>query len=172
MILSDTQIAALLEKGLIVNGYEGKDISPASLDLHLGDELFVEGISDDCQWTLLPGFKSKSQDNPYFMDPNEFVLIATREVVQIPLSCAGEIKIRSSAARKGYTNALATWCDPGFRGAVTLELKNYSRVAKLPLYPGLSVGQLILHRLETPSSKGYCGRYQGDLGTSAAKEEI
>jgi deoxycytidine triphosphate deaminase len=58
------------------------------------------------------------------------------------------------------SHALAGWIDNGFKGVLTLELKNYSRFNKIPIYPTMRVGQLILEKTNTPE-KSYSGKYAG-----------
>lgn len=175
-VLVDHQIKSLCEQGL-VNPYDKSLINPSSLDIRLGNNLIVH-IKGDGFFTRLwkklrkreqdivrPHHKTISishctKDNPYILEPNEFVLAETLEYLTVPTNIAIELKLKSSRAREGLSHALAGWVDNGFYGVLTLELKNYSTRKPVFIYPTLRIGQLIIHSTEEPTTP-YQGKYSG-----------
>lgn len=158
MILSDTDIAALLQlHPPLVEGADLNHLGPCSLDLHLGDQLLIEALGWD---EMMPYDMSIK---PYILAPGEFVLAATKEVINMPPTHCGELALRSTAARMGLDHHLAAYIDAGFQGTITLELHNAKRYQGIELRPGMRVCQLIVHRLSRPVARSYqeVGNYQG-----------
>jgi deoxycytidine triphosphate deaminase len=92
----------------------------------------------------------------------------------------------SSLGRLGLiVHATAGFCDPGWRGTLTLELNNLTRVP-IKLYPGLPIAQLSFLSLDRPALRPYGSpglgshyqgqraatesRYEGDRRTAAASD--
>jgi dCTP deaminase len=168
MILSDTSLKSLALNGL-VNPFLADNLQGSSIDLTLGDTIKVE---------LPTGCEDKWRDHEikdtYAMAPGEFVLAHTAEMVNIPEGCAAMVLLRSSAARAGYEHSLAGWCDPGFRGQLTLELRNNLRHHRLPLQAGMRLCQLIVHKLDEQAVNyyGLKGNYQGQTGVTASNDNF
>lgn len=150
-VLVDYQIKSLCEQGL-VNPYDESLINPSSLDIRLGNNLIIDDEITD--------ISHHTKDNPYILEPNEFVLAETLEYLTVPANIAIELKLKSSRAREGLSHALAGWVDNGFYGVLTLELKNYSTRKPVFIYPTLRIGQLIIHSTEEPTTP-YQGKYSG-----------
>lgn len=150
-VLVDHQIKSLCEQGL-VNPYDESLINPSSLDIRLGNNLIIDNEILD--------ISHHTKENPYVLEPNEFVLAETLEYLTLPTNTAIELKLKSSRAREGLSHALAGWVDNGFYGVLTLELKNYSTRKPVFIYPGLKIGQLIIHSTEEPTTP-YKGKYSG-----------
>jgi len=112
---------------------------PASIDLRLLDEVELE--------------------------PGEFTLASTYETVRMPDHCVGFINGKSSNARCGLLVEAAGLVDPGFTGAITLELFNLSS-ERLWLKEGLRVCQLSVCLLDRPTDLPYhvVGHYNGQSG--------
>jgi len=67
---------------------------------------------------------------------------------------------------------LAGYCDPGWHGSVlTLELHNSRRFFNIGLWPGMKIGQMVFHRLETIPDRTYAitGRYNNDSTVTASR---
>ena len=61
----------------------------------------------------------------------------------------------SSLGRLGLiVHATAGFCDPGWKGTLTLELNNLTRVP-IKLYPGLEIAQLSFMTLDRPAQRPY-----------------
>src|SRR3990167_6104198 len=102
MILSDGTLHARLNE-LIVEYADHTLVNPASIDIRIGETGKVEIMSDKF---VHIEFSSYTAENPYWLYPGEFMLIATLENFSVPLDCAMELKLKSSRAREGYNHSL------------------------------------------------------------------
>lgn len=153
-LLVDSHIETLCLNGLI-SPYISDHINPSSLDICIGNTALIETVVG----LIEHDFSQYTSDNPYLLEPNEFILVGTLETFNLPSNICADIKIKSSRAREGLSHALAGWVDCGFNGVLTLELKNYTRYRKIPIYPGLRVAQLVLYKTDTPDKDYSSGRY-------------
>src|SRR5204863_114923 len=81
-------------------------------------------------------------DEPFVIHPGEFVLGRTLEWVELPDDVVARIEGKSSLGRLGLiVHATAGFCDPGWKGTLTLELANLTRIP-IRLYAGLPIAQL------------------------------
>lgn len=182
-VLSYIELVQLVEDEVIAPvSYD--DINAASIDIHLGDEIVVEvvpsGLSvpsaiDIHKRDVFPSYKINiAAQGHYDLAPGEFILAHTREVFNLPLDICAEFKLKSSGARTGLENALATWADNGWHGStLTLELKNFLRWHPLRLTPGMKIGQMVFHRtVPVPMKRSYAqrGRYNNDKSVQTVKE--
>jgi dCTP deaminase len=144
-------------------------INPASLDVTLGTNLYVE-VEDG---GLLPkNISEHTRENPYLLMPNEFILAETAETFNIPDFISAQFVLKSSLARAGLEHLLAGYIDPGFSNSVlTLEFKNAKQFSAFPLWPGMRCGQIVFTEMaETPqASYRYTGRYNNDAKVSRSK---
>lgn len=169
MILVDHQIQELCDRGLI-NPCDRSLINPASLDVRIGESAIVEYMFGDIpEWAKLD-LRQYTEEAPYWVQPKEFLLVGTQETVNIPTDISAEFRLKSSRAREGWNQCLAIWLDPGFSGVVTLELINECRYTRLPLYPGLRIGQIIFHACAVPDCPySETGRYNGAKCVESSK---
>ena len=87
--------------------------------------------------------------------PGEFCLGRTLEHVELPDDIVARIEGKSSLGRLGLiVHATAGFCDPGWKGTLTLELNNLTRVP-IKLYPGLPIAQLSFMALDAPALRPY-----------------
>ena len=104
---------------------------------------------------------------PSVIHPGEFCLGRTLEHVELPDDIVARIEGKSSLGRLGLiVHATAGFCDPGWRGTLTLELNNLTRVP-IKLYPGLPIAQLSFKRTLEPPGK----LYGADAGTNYQGQE-
>jgi deoxycytidine triphosphate deaminase len=82
----------------------------------------------------------------------------------------------SSLGRLGLiVHATAGFCDPGWKGTLTLELNNLTRVP-IKLYPGLRIAQLSFMALDRPALRPYGSpelgsHYQGQRAATESRYE-
>jgi hypothetical protein len=82
----------------------------------------------------------------------------------------------SSLGRLGLiVHATAGFCDPGWKGTLTLELNNLTRVP-IKLYPGLPIAQLSFMALDQPARRPYGSpdlgsHYQGQRAATESRYE-
>lgn len=168
VVLPDWRIKSLCEGGMITP-FDPTLINPASLDVTLGNNLYVETERGG----LLPKDISEcTRDKPYLLMPNEFVLAETVEVFNIPDFISAQFVLKSSLARAGLEHLLAGYIDPGFHDSVlTLEFKNAKQFSPFPLWPGMRCGQIVFTEMtDVPqASYKYTGRYNHDAKVSRSK---
>ena len=176
MPLSYLELVDLVDQG-VIEPVPHEHINGSSIDVTLGRYIWAEdgsGFPVRLKDKEAPRMRQHDLvEGPYLLKPNEFVLAQTFETFNLPHDVSAEFKLKSSTARSGLTNALATWCDPGWHGSVlTLELKNYCQDHPLVLEAGLKVGQVIFYRsLPVPLERSYAtrGQYNGDRTAQPSK---
>lgn len=168
--LVDWQIAMLCQDSKLVQPFDQEMINPASIDVTLGEYIYVEGRICGPEAERARWIKTYITEG-YVLRPGQFILAYTEEVVRIPNWIETNFQLKSSRAREGLQHLLAGYIDPGFEGQITLELKNVNNRHDIHLYPGMRIGQLRFGRLsETPlNSYAVTGRYMGDMGAQPSK---
>lgn len=178
-LLSYTELCELVESG-VIGPVDPKAINAASIDVRLGNDIVIEEYNDhrmhpvDIHKREVFPSRKIAIGSHYDMQPGEFILAHTKETFNLPNNICAEFKLKSSGARTGLENALATWCDCGWNGStLTLELKNLLRYSALRLTPGMYIGQMIFYRVsEVPAERSYAtiGRYNNDVSVQTVKE--
>lgn len=125
----------------IITPFNEENLQPASYDLTVGE---ITGNIDN---ELLPG---------------EVALISTKEWVQMPDNTAGLVRTRSSLARMGLSTDFAGWIDPGYKGNITLLIKNLGK-KKVDLSKIDRFAQLIFLHV-AGVEEAYNGNYQESSG--------
>ena len=131
-------------------------VQPASVDLRLGGSFRVfhnhraAAIDLRDPPTNLTEEVVIAGDEPFVIHPGEFALGRTQEYVEIPDDVVARIEGKSSLGRLGLiVHATAGFVDPGFKGTLTLEITNLTRVP-IKLYTGLPIAQLSFMALDAP----------------------
>ena len=163
MILTRDRILAEIAAGkVVIDPYEETAVGPASIDLHLGEEVRVLDttggpvpIRDDTDYR--DGSHTTRLDTPYALAPGETVLGITRERIKLAPDICGWLEGRSRFARLGLAiHVTAGFINPGVDNRQVLEISNLSgRV--LELYVGTRICQIILQR--TDGAAVYRGRF-------------
>lgn len=177
-LLSYNELCELVESG-VISPVDPSSINAASIDVRLGKDIVVERYVDNrvsaidlAKREVFPGMKTTIETH-YDLRPNEFILAHTMETFNLPDDICAEFKLKSSGARTGLENALATWCDCGWSGSVlTLELKNLLNYSSIRLTPGCFIGQMIFYRVTpVPKERSYStvGRYNNDQSVQVVK---
>ena len=93
-------------------------------------------------------------EESFVIHPGEFCLGRTLEWVELPDDIVARIEGKSSIGRLGLiVHATAGFCDPGWKGTLTLELNNLTRIP-IKLYPGLLIAQLSFMSLDRAGRSG------------------
>ena len=168
MVLSDRTIRRAIEEGTIeVDPLFPDAIQPASLDLRLGRKFRVfrnsrvPFIDVKYEYPDLTELVEIDDDQPFILHPGEFALAITYERVRLPETIVGRLEGKSSLGRLGLlVHSTAGYVDPGWNGALTLELSN---VANLPiaLYHKMKVSQLSFLELSEPAEHPYGSKQAG-----------
>ncbi|MCQ2570750.1 MAG: dCTP deaminase [Candidatus Saccharibacteria bacterium] len=101
-----------------------------------------------------------------YLHPGEFCLGTSDEYLMLPDDVMAMVDSRSSVGRMGLVIQTAAFIHAGFKGRITLELKNEAAVPIL-LRPYDMVGQLIFMRLDAGTTTPYSGVYQGQSETTS-----
>ena len=152
-VLCDWEIRTLCNGGGAVSPFSMEFINPASIDVRLGKNLMIE-TPHEADLELID-ISAYTKENPYLLHPGEFVLAETVEKFRIPDRISAQFVLKSSRAREGYQHLLAGWIDPGYRGRLTLEIKNIRRYHAIPLWEGLRIGQIVFHHMSQVPVKSY-----------------
>lgn len=163
MYLSDQDITFFYKNDLLgIWPLREEQIQPSSYDLRLGDR--VTGVH----------LGEPVVDRPFdkiILTQGDFVLLHTEEEVWLSNSVAGEVKGKSSWARKGLIVESAGLVDPGFSGQLVLEVTNLSPVP-VTMIPGDLIAQIVFIQLRTPCLKPYGpdrgSHYQNQTGARPA----
>ncbi len=182
-VLSDGTILRLVEDGHIkIEPWDPGLVQPASVDLRLGDSfrVFHNHRTSAIDLRHPPANLTEEvvvpAEEPFVIHPGEFCLGTTLEWIELPDDIVARIEGKSSLGRLGLiVHATAGFCDPGWRGALTLELNNLTRVP-IKLYPGLPVAQLSFMTLDRPArrpygSPGLGSHYQGQRAATESRYE-
>ena len=170
MILTDQTIIEKINNNEIIIEPTPKpeQIQPSSIDLRLGNEYWQMIKQEE---TLDPRNNEPKynpiQANAIVIPPNEFVLGATKEWIEIPANYCARIEGRSSIGRLGLTvHVTAGFIDAGFKGNIVLEIKNLSPNSIL-LYEGMRVCQIVFEELNDYPNRIYGeadNKYQNQKG--------
>ena len=164
----DHQIRHLARTAGLVEPFDPDMVNPASIDVTLGPTLLREGspYKGEDRWVEVD-----IENGLYSLQPGEFVLAHTAELIRVPNNLECVFNLKSSRGREGYEHLMAAYIDPGFIGRVTLELVNVNRYHRLPLEHGMRIGQLRFSKLDATPMRSYAvtGRYQNDQSVQTSR---
>ena len=182
-VLSDGTIRELIERGRIrIDPWDPALVQPASVDLRLGDSfrVFHNHRAPAIDLREPPGNLTEEvavgPSDSFVIHPGEFCLGRTLEWVELPNDIVARIEGKSSLGRLGLiVHATAGFCDPGWKGTLTLELNNLTRVP-IKLYPGLLIAQLSFMTLDRVAQRPYGSpelgsHYQGQMAATESRYE-
>ena len=157
MVLSDRTIRQYIEEGRIkIDPYDPDELQPASVDLHFDKRVLVFRNNTAGYLDLRKDSVDLTEeveivpDVPFMLHPGEFVLGSTLEHIEIPNDLVARLEGKSSLGRIGLLiHSTAGYVDPGWKGHLTLELTNVSRIP-ITLYYGMRIGQISFLALSTP----------------------
>ena len=180
-VLSDGTILRLVEAGRItIEPWDPDRVQPASVDLRLGDSFRVFHNHRTTAIDLRDPPSNLTEEVvvddgvPFVIHPGEFALGRTLEWVELPDDIVARIEGKSSIGRLGLiVHATAGFCDPGWKGTLTLELNNLTRVP-IKLYAGLPIAQLSFMTLDAPAQRPYGhedlgSHYQGQVEATESR---
>lgn len=175
MILCNERLHAALDAGDLVIEPEPSPRIPSvesqhcpydthSVDLRLSSEIVVPQPGKFSYNPANPGSIAKAitdhsdicrltQQQPYHLEPKQFILGRTVERVELPIlpdrdhCLAARIEGKSSLARLGLlVHFTAPTIHPGFEGTITLEMINLGP-ASILLFPEMYIAQLIVEQV-------------------------
>ncbi len=180
-VLSDGTIRRLVDEGRIkIDPWDPRRVQPASIDLLLGTSFRVfhnhraAAIDLSEPPTNLTESVEVDDGEPFVIHPGEFVLGRTLEWVELPDDVVARIEGKSSLGRLGLiVHATAGFVDPGFKGTLTLEITNLTRVP-IKLYAERPIAQLSFMALDRPAERPYGhpdlgSHYQGQVEATESR---
>ncbi len=180
-VLSDGTILRLVDEGRIqIDPWDPGLVQPASVDLRLGPSFRVfhnhraAAIDLDDPPANLTEAVEIEPGEPFVIHPGEFVLGRTLEWVALPDDVVARIEGKSSLGRLGLiVHATAGFVDPGFRGTLTLEITNLTRIP-IKLYVDRPIAQLSFMALDAPAQRPYGhhelgSHYQGQVEATESR---
>ncbi|OGM26136.1 dCTP deaminase [Candidatus Woesebacteria bacterium RIFCSPHIGHO2_02_FULL_38_9] len=180
MILSDRDILRSLKNGdLKIEPFDRDLLQPSTVDFRLDHKIRV---FDNWQISLIDLAERKDVSRAvdigeggfFVIHPGEFILGSTVERIKIPRDIAAKVEGKSSLGRLGLIiHATAGYLDPGFKGNVTLEMSNLSRLS-IKLYAGMKICQVAFLKMSSPvmipyGSKKLGSKYQDQRGPTSSK---
>jgi len=163
MILTHDVIRREIDAGrIVVEPLLPDQIGPASIDLHLGDEIRVMHrdrapipVTDDADYRIFTDVRRL--DAPYELQPGETIHGITRERIRLPGDVGGWLEGRSRFARLGLMiHVTSGFVQPGVDSRQVLEMSNVS-ARPLVIHAGVRLLQIVLQRCE--GSAVYRGRF-------------
>jgi dCTP deaminase len=184
MVLSDRTIRRMIaEERIGIAPYDPGLLQPSSLDVRV-DRYFR--VFRNSRYPFIDVKQAQEEltelveiddETPFILHPGEFVLGSTRERVRLADDLVSRVEGKSSLGRLGLLiHSTAGFIDPGWDGAITLELSNVNTIP-ITLYPGMRIGQLSFFPLtsaaENPyGSPGAGSRYQGQTGPTPSRYRL
>ena len=187
MVLSDRDIKKYIkEKRIVIKPSPNFDVQLGSnsIDLRLGKTF---RIFDHNKYAYIDPFKKnigdeitrevyKKKNEPFIIQPGEFVLGTTIEYVEIPDDLVGTLEGRSSIGRLGViVHSTAGSIECGFHGNITLELANLGKMP-VALYPEMRICSLAFMQLSSPAEVPYYkkkgAKYSGQTGPDESKIDL
>jgi dCTP deaminase len=182
-VLSDGTIRRLVEDGRIrIDPWDPAMVQPASVDLRLGNSFRVfhnhriTAVDLGDPPSELTEQVIVDDGGTFVIHPGEFCLGRTLEWVELPDDVLARVEGKSSLGRLGLiVHATAGFVDPGWKGTLTLEFANLTRIP-IKLAPGLAIAQLSFMGLDAPAqrpygSPGLCSHYQGQVAATESRYE-
>ena len=163
MILTRDVIRREIEAGrVLIEPFFADQVGPASIDLHLGDEIRVMHtarepvpVTDEVDYQTLSDVRSLHA--PYPLAPGETIHGITRERITLPDDIGGWLEGRSRFARLGLMiHVTSGFVQPGVASRQVLEMSNVSGRTLL-IHAGVRLLQIVLQRCE--GSAKYQGRF-------------
>ena len=133
MILTCDVIRREIEAGrVVVELFFADQVGPASIDLHLGDEIRVMHVgrepvpvTDEVDYRTITDVRSL--ETPYPLAPGETIHGITRERITLPGDIGGWLEGRSRFARLGLMiHVTSGFVQPGVTSRQVLEMSNVS----------------------------------------------
>lgn len=164
MILTKKEILKLIkEEKIKLEPFDESSITPASIDLALGDKIRVFNskntkidLANELDYEKIT--KEADINDGFELEPGELVLGITKEKIILPENIAGWLQSRSRFARIGLMSHItAPFIFPGVENHQVLEIFN-SGHHSIILRPGVKICQLILE--ECKGKAKYKGRFK------------
>src|SRR5271157_4329573 len=163
MILNYQQIIDTCKSNdIVIDPFDVKQVQGATYDLRVGEQ----GATTSTKKLI------NIRENGYLtLDPGDFGIITTLEIIKLSPSYVGRFGLRSKYARKGLIATTGPQIDPGYYGRLIIGITNLTpKPVSLPYKDDLLTVEF--HRLEQASTHPYDGPYQGKMELGAEEIEF
>ena len=177
-VLSDRTILKYNERGTLIETFiKREQLQPNSVDLTLADgwKRIDPANGDILDPAKEIKYISGSFDHPkedaeiqkpfIVIQPKEFILMASNEVLNIPNGIIAFVQGRSSIARLAIQTEQAGLIDAGFRGTITFEVFNQSEFPII-LYKDMRIAQVYFFKAQYADltyGKDHNSKYSGQI---------
>ena len=127
---------------ILIYPFDLKNLGPFSYDLCVGDEVFEHRTQRKI---------SMSKEQEVFIDPDDVLLVLTREYIGLPRDLAASVKPRFCFVREGIFQSM-TKIDPTWFGKLVVAITNRSK-KRFQLTKGQAFCTLVIHKLDKPCSR-------------------
>ncbi len=133
MYLSHQTIEKYIDEGKIIikPSFNKEDIRPVGIRIHLAKDILIPLPEQTVNLTIAQNIKYKEVDitkEEFYIEPGDFILGATYELIQTPKNVIAFVGGRSTVARLGLTTNITSSVLRGVLGdepaGTTLEIKN------------------------------------------------
>jgi len=152
--LTSSQIRKRIDDSGLVRQADARSFAPASYEMRVGS---YYSPAEGEPISLVAG-------DGVALAPGGFVLIGTLEEVSLPRDILGMMYLRSTYARRGFSDWFQGLVDPGYRGALTVALHNLTD-HPLVILGGDRICHLLFYPLDEMTDE-YDGRYQGSTAAT------
>ncbi len=167
MILTHDVILREIAAGRIeIDPFTPDQVGPASIDLHLGDEIRVmEGGPAVIELVEAADYRTVTKvrplDDRYVLAPGQTIHGITRERIRLPPNVGGWLEGRSRFARLGLMiHVTSGFVAPGVDNRQVLEMSNVAG-RPLAIHAGIRLCQIVLQRAEGEAT--YRGRFADQM---------
>jgi dCTP deaminase len=163
MVLTRDVILAEIAAGrLVVEPFDPAQVGPASIDLHLGDEIRVMAggpdvidVTEDADYRTVTRVERLER---HVLRPGETIHAITRERLRLPPDICGWLEGRSRYARLGLMiHVTSGFIAPGVESRQVLEMSNVAG-RPLAIHAGVPVCQVVFQRCDGRAV--YAGRFR------------
>lgn len=151
--LSTNQLKDLLPN--CIDPFKVERVKNAQYELSLGNQVYLTNSESGTKDIL---DEKKSQ---IVIDPGQFGILLTEEIVTIPLNKIGFISIKFKQKKKGLVNVSGFHVDPGFSGRIKFSVYN-AGPAKIVLDKGQACFLIWFSEL-TSDAEEYKGEHQKQM---------
>jgi dCTP deaminase len=168
ILTHDVILKEIADGRLEIDPFEPNQVGPASVDLHLGDEIRVmEGgppvidLDEAADYRTVTRVRPLTENEPYVLQPGETIHGITRERIRLPPDVGGWLEGRSRYARLGLMiHVTSGFVAPGVNNRQVLEMSNVAG-RPLAIRAGIRLCQIVLQRAEGTAI--YAGRFADQL---------
>lgn len=134
----------------LIENFKIENIQSASYDVSIGDTIMVESsittvdLSRKEEIELV--FEEKKIEESYTIKPNEYIIVALNETINMPDDLCGHIRPRTTFNKLGLI-ITSQHINPSFDGVLKIGIKNMTSHA-FKFYPHTTiVGQIVFEKL-------------------------